>query len=116
MMNLLNLFRQPRFLKNLSPQELLYRMEKYPKPVIVDVRTAIEFKKGHIKGARHFPLGSESKAAQKIIPITPVILICKTGHRSQAAAHTLQQNGFTDHYQLEGGMDRWRKEKLPVEK
>lgn len=115
-MNILNLFRRPRFLKNLLPQDLLYRVEKYPKPVIVDVRTAFEFKSGHIAGAIHFPLGSESKATKKIASTTPIILICKTGHRSHAAAHTLQKNGFTDLYQLEGGMDRWRKEKLPVEK
>ncbi|HSP22385.1 MAG TPA: rhodanese-like domain-containing protein [Planococcus sp. (in: firmicutes)] len=115
-MNILNLFRRPRFLKNLSPQDLALRMEDFSKPIIVDVRTAFEFKSGHIAGAMNFPLGSELQAAQKIAPNTPVILICKTGHRSQAAAHTLLKNAFTDLSQLDGGMDRWRKENYPVEK
>lgn len=115
-MNLLNLFRRPSSLKNLSPQEVATLTEHFPKPVIVDVRSVLEYKAGHIKGAMHFPLGNELKAVQDIVPTTPVILICKTGHRSQAAAHTLLKNDFTNLYHLDGGMDRWRKENLPVVK
>ncbi len=115
-MNLLNLFRRPSSLKNLSPQEVATQLAHSPKPVIVDVRSALEYKAGHIEGAMHYPLGNELKAVQNIPPSTPVILICKTGHRSQAAAHTLLKNDFTNLYHLEGGMGRWRKENLPVVK
>lgn len=113
---LLNLFRRPSALNNLSPQEVAVQSEQSPKPVIIDVRTSLEFNSGHIVGALSFPLGSELTGVQELDRTTPIILICKTGHRSQAAAQTLLNNGFTHLYHLDGGMNRWRREKLPVVK
>lgn len=115
-MKLLDLFRRPSALNNLSPQEVAVQSEQSPKPVIIDVRTSLEFNSGHIVGALSFPLGSELTGVQGLDRTTPIILICKTGHRSQAAAQTLLNNGFTHLYHLDGGMNRWRREKFPVVK
>ncbi len=112
-MNILNLFRRPSALKALAPKEVAIHIEQSPKPVIVDVRSSLEYSSGHIAGAEHYALGNEANVIREVDKSSPVILICKTGHRSQAAAHTLLKNGFTDLYHLEGGMNRWRKEGFP---
>lgn len=115
-MNLLNLFRRPIGLKDMDPDQLERRMASSPQPVLIDVRTEYEYKSGHIGGAQPHPFGKESQLIQKLDKTTPLILLCKTGHRSQAAAQVFLENGFQDISHLAGGMDRWKKEKRPVQK
>lgn len=115
-MNLLNLFRRPAGLKDLDPGQLEHRLAVSPCPVLIDVRTALEYNSSHIQGAQHYPLGKESLLVQELDKHTPLILLCKTGHRSQAAARTLLDRGFSDISHLAGGMDCWKKEKRPVQK
>ncbi|KIY21753.1 rhodanese-like domain-containing protein [Mesobacillus subterraneus] len=114
-MNLFNLFRHPKPLENLSPQDISEKWNESPKPVILDVRTQMEYQSGHIEGAKSFPWGQEKEVASQYSADTPLILICKTGHRSQAAANTLLKLGFKKLSHLEGGMDRWKKEGFPTE-
>ncbi|WMT51116.1 MAG: rhodanese-like domain-containing protein [Ferroplasma sp.] len=106
-------FNQPDELKNLSPEQLLELKEKYS---VVDVRTGFEYRHGHIKGAVHYKLGNEDEIEKKFPREEPIILVCKTGHRSRAAANRLVRKGYTKLYHLEGGMNKWRAEKLPEEK
>ena len=115
-MKLLNLFRKPAGLRDIEPEQLQQKLSAARKPVVIDVRTNMEFNAGHIHSAQSYPLGKEILAAQELNPETPIVLICKTGHRSQAAAHTFAQLGFRDISHLAGGMDRWKKKKLPLEK
>ena len=44
-----------------------------------------------------------------------IITVCASGHRSNAAARTLQRNGYQVE-NLKGGMHAWAKAHLPVEK
>lgn len=115
-MNLLNLFRHPKPLQNLSPIEITEKIAENQKEVILDVRTSMEYDSGHIEGAQSFPWGQEETIAAQFSRETPFILICKTGHRSQAAASTLLKLGFKNLAHLQGGMDRWKREGFPTVK
>jgi SulP family sulfate permease len=106
-------FNQPSALENLSPDKLLELKEKY---ALIDVRTGFEYRHGHIKGAIHYKLGREKEIDDKFPRDEPLILICKTGHRSRAAANRLVRQGYKKLYHLEGGMNKWRKEKFSEEK
>jgi len=106
-------FNQPQELENLTPDKLTALKEKYP---VIDVRTGFEYRHGHIKGAIPYKLGKEDEIEKKFPKDEPIILICKTGHRSRAAANRLVRKGYKKLYHLEGGMDKWRKENFPVEK
>ncbi len=107
-MKLLNLFRHPRELVDLSVEQLSGILDKAP-PIIVDVRTTREFSAGHIPGAISMPLGQEKMVAEKWPTDASLVLVCKTGHRSQAAAATLFHLGYTHVAHLQGGMDAWRR-------
>ncbi|MFD0797281.1 rhodanese-like domain-containing protein [Maribacter chungangensis] len=77
---------------------------------LVDVRTANEFKGGHIKNAVNidfFNAAAFSTSFEKMNKEKPVYLYCRSGARSQKAARRLINMGFTQIYDLKGGYMRW---------
>ena len=65
--------------------------------VIVDVRTAQEFKVKHIAGAINIPIDSISKNGINIPKKREIVLYCQTGSRSSMAAGILRKNGWVVH-------------------
>ncbi len=86
--------------------------------LILDVRDEKEFAQGHLPKARHIPVRELSKRLEEIAKYKskPVIVTCKGGTRAAAACRFLKQSGFTNVYQLKGGMHAWQQASLPVEK
>lgn len=99
----------------ITPDDLLRRLGEPDAPLVVDVRTALEFRAGHIAAARHVPLPALAAAIPSLARSAPtaVVAVCKTAHRSIPAVRILQRAGLTV-LQLAGGMDRWRRCGLPV--
>lgn len=60
----------------------------------LDVRFPVEFRQGHLPGAINIPLGEIRHADQALDPAQPLIVYCRTGRRSAAAAFLLAQRGF----------------------
>ena len=77
--------------------------------MLVDVREEVEYIAGHAANAVLLPLDeiSETTAAE-VIPArdTPLILYCRTGKRSAAAAQKLLRLGYTAVYDV-GGLAGW---------
>lgn len=77
--------------------------------MLVDVREEVEYITGHAANAVLLPLDeiSETTAAE-VIPArdTPLILYCRTGKRSAAAAQKLLRLGYTTVYDV-GGLSGW---------
>jgi len=86
--------------------------------VLLDIREPNEFVKGHVENARHIPLGSldERKSELKGLENSPIIVICQTGTRSPQACKKLTSEGFTDVYNLGGGIQAWEDSKFPLKK
>ena len=74
---------------------------------LVDVREEWEFKAGHIPTSMLIPLGSLADNLELIDPDRPVLLICRTGNRSGQAAKLLNSKGYTQVYNLLGGIAAW---------
>ncbi|TFW22159.1 rhodanese-like domain-containing protein [Massilia arenosa] len=88
------------------------------KTLILDVRTAEEFAKGHLREAKNIPLaelGSRIGELDKSKGKT-VVLVCQSGARAGKAANQLKAAGFTDVTTLDGGMAAWQTAGLPVAK
>ena len=93
-------------------------LEELPGPVqILDVREEDEFTGplGHIVGAVLIPLGQLDARLDELRRDRPVIAVCRAGSRSAQATAILQQAGFGEIANLNGGMLRWRAEGYPVE-
>ena len=80
---------------------------------LVDCREQDEWDAGRIDGAILLPLNSIlSGAGADLDPSKPVVVVCRSGNRSELAAMMLQARGF-DAHNLEGGMEDWASEGLP---
>jgi rhodanese-related sulfurtransferase len=93
-------------------------LEEFQGPVqILDVREEDEFSGplGHIEGAVLIPLGQLAARVEELGRDRPIVAVCRAGSRSAQATAILQQAGFSDIANLNGGMLRWRAEGHPVE-
>ncbi len=84
---------------------------------IVDVREPDEWAEtGVPEGAVLVPLGDlESQAASELKADQPVYVICRSGNRSQTGSDILVGLGFTQVYNVDGGITAWMDAGLPVE-
>lgn len=75
--------------------------------VLLDVRSPAEFASGHLPGAVNVPVGDIARRAGEIGPLDrPIVVYCRSGARSSAAASALTRHGFVDVLDL-GAMSRW---------
>jgi protein disulfide-isomerase len=103
--------------KNLSVDEFA-RMAADKRNVILDVRTATEFKAGHLAGAVNLDVNApdfEAKAA--LLDKSKTYLVhCASGGRSVKACESLSRLDFPKLYNLPGGFRAWAQAGKPVEK
>ncbi|MDX1443970.1 MAG: rhodanese-like domain-containing protein [Gammaproteobacteria bacterium] len=83
---------------------------------LVDTRSVEAFRKAHILNAKNIPLAELEDKLGKLDNARPVIVYCDTGVTSQRAAALLVKQGFTEVYNLQGGLANWQRENLPVVK
>ncbi len=84
-------------------------MMKREEVIVLDVREKSEFDAGHIPGAILLPVGTIAEnTASAVIPNfnSTVLVYCRSGNRSKAAAQTLADLGYTNIYEF-GGINTW---------
>lgn len=103
--------------RQVEPQEAVLKMN-HEDALVLDVREPAEFSQGHIPRARHIPLGELARRLNELDKFRdrPIIVACRSGHRSAGACGILARNGFQNVYNLAGGMIAWEAANLPVEK
>jgi len=82
---------------------------------VLDVRQPAEWRHGHIRSSQNVPLMQLKSRLATLRRDTPIITVCASGHRSNAAARILQRAGFQVE-NLKGGMHAWTKAGFPVDK
>lgn len=86
--------------------------------VVLDVRSDIEFKQGHILNSVHIPhnyLNDQIKKLEKHRD-QPIIMACKSGNDSARVGALLLRRGFSKVYSLNGGIAAWEAANLPLVK
>ena len=78
--------------------------------VAVDVREYDEWDAGHLEGSVHLPLSELGERLAELPTDAPVVFVCRTGSRSDLAAHALTRAGRTDCDNLAGGLRAWADE------
>ena len=63
---------------------------------IIDVRTIVEYRNGHLQNSVNIPLHKLTRHIPKLNQEKPIITCCATGSRSAAARRILKSYGFTD--------------------
>ena len=86
--------------------------------LVVDLRPANDFEKGHIPGAKNVLMSQFDPEHKRLAPAKslPVVLVCKDGQSSGGAAKRLKKAGFEQVYVLDGGIAGWQQADLPLVK
>ena len=99
-----------------GPEELKARLDAGEPLVLVDIRNADEYRRGHIEAAVNIVkknLQHEIGGAVRDLE-TPVVLYCPSGPGSARAGQVLCELGFANVSSLAGGFDGWVGSGLPI--
>lgn len=85
---------------------------------VLDVRTEMEFKAGHIPGAMNLDVNAPDFAekAAKLDKNKTYLVHCMVGHRSATASGKLLAAGVTNVLDFTPGLKAWEKAGKPIEK
>src|SRR6266540_7067592 len=100
-----NLLRQPAATHDLDVAEAKSRLDRGA--LLIDVREPDEWRGGHAPGARHIPLGALAAQLETLPRDRDVLLICRSGNRSNAARGVLGRHGLERAFNVAGGMQAW---------
>jgi rhodanese-related sulfurtransferase len=98
--------------------DLLRRIQSNDAPVIVDARSPIEFKRGHIPGALNAPV-LKILFGMARLPTDrnrEMVIACMHGQRAWTAKKLLGLQGYRNTDLLEGYLEEWIESGLPWEK
>lgn len=87
-----------------------------PDVTVVDVRTPAEYAAGHLPGAVNIDVesGSFEQQVDQLPKDGSYFVYCRTGNRSGVATDQMADLGFTDLYDLQGGIVDWQAAGGPV--
>jgi len=91
----------------MSAHELKRKMDAREPFELIDVRETFEYEIARIDGAKLIPLREIAERADELQREGPIVIHCHSGQRSAQAVRLLQQRGFANVYNLEGGIDAW---------
>jgi rhodanese-related sulfurtransferase len=97
-------------MKNITVEELKAKMDRGEKINLIDCREPHEYEEANL-GARLIPLGKiQTMQIEEIEDLKDeeVIIHCRSGKRSAMACLMLEQMGFTNTYNVVGGILEWQ--------
>jgi molybdopterin/thiamine biosynthesis adenylyltransferase/rhodanese-related sulfurtransferase len=102
--------REKTTMKEISPQEVKQLLNKGDEFQLIDVREPFEYEIANI-GGLNLPLSSIRNSTGSISKTKKVVLHCKSGQRSAQAIKLLEKEfGFTNLWNMKGGLAGWQKE------
>lgn len=98
----------------ISPQDLI-RLQNQG-ALVLDIRKPEDHAAGHIAGSRQMDSHELVKASDSLKKYKekPVVIYCYSGSTGASAARVLNGQGFTQVFNLRGGIGGWQSENLPV--
>ena len=99
----------------LKPQDVINRMNSDAIEVI-DIRNSTAFRQGHILNSRNLPYMGKDEQNFQSYKEKPIVLVCQQAQQSLGLANKLKQMDFKEVYVLEGGIQEWQGNDLPLVK
>jgi rhodanese-related sulfurtransferase len=84
--------------------------------LVLDIRKPEDHAAGHIAGSRQMDSHELVKASDSLKKYKekPVVVYCYSGSTGASAARVLNGQGFTQVFNLRGGISGWQSENLPI--
>ena len=101
-------------LVNVQPVEAVALINK--DAMVLDLRSAEAFARGHIVNARNLPIDEFGARRDAVLgsKTKPVVAVCDSGVSSNKIVAELRKSGFESAFGLKGGMSAWLEAGLPV--
>ena len=103
---------------SLSPSEAQERLSQAD-VLLLDVRTILEFSGSQVPGSLNLPLDalSSDSLKKRLGGKDPkeILILCQSGKRAGKAAAILARDPAWKVHVVEGGLQQWREEGLPIE-
>lgn len=96
----------------ISPQEAQERLQQGA--LLIDVREPNEYQEIHAQGAQLMPLSEFQERHTELPQDAELIMICRSGARSERAGEMLLQSGYSNVTNLTGGTMAWAQGGLPT--
>lgn len=96
-------------MKEVTVQELKSMMDRNEEFQLIDVREPFEYEVSNLNGL-NIPLAGILIEADKVSKDVPVIIQCRSGKRSAQAVMLLEQQGYTNLSNLQGGILAWKED------
>lgn len=108
---------QPGKISTLDALSFSKKLQENPGSMILDVRTTGEFSGGYIPKAINVDIntGAFQTYVDKLDKKKTYFVYCLGGGRSRSAAEYMRNSGFTNVYDLKGGIMAWSGQNLPIE-
>jgi len=106
----------------IEPGILITELESASSPYVFDIMSLKEYDTGHIPGATNLPVSKFETMIEKddkLIAGTrsdPVVLVCQSDLQSIKMWKKMHKSGWENIRVLKGGMYKWKRSSLPVEK
>jgi rhodanese-related sulfurtransferase len=101
-----------------SPASAIRLINNHDDALIIDIRAAADYKKGHIKGAKNVHLSDFASSIEAFSDYKnkPVLLYCNSGSTTRRAVKLLKNAGYENINDLEGGIVAWKEANMPLSK
>jgi rhodanese-related sulfurtransferase len=100
--------------RNLSAAEARVLLQQDSRTYLLDVRTPEEYRQVRIEGARLIPIDQFLRRLSEVPVDRPILVYCAVGSRSSQVASYLARQGYSDVYNMEGGIWGWQLRGFPV--
>lgn len=101
--------------KNLSPTEAFQLLQGRGQELyLLDVRTPGEYREVRLADAKLIPISQLLKRLQEVPKNRPILVYCAVGSRSSQVVGYMARVGFSEVYNLYGGIYAWSKKGYPV--
>ncbi len=81
---------------------------------LLDVRTSEEWEDFHVPGSTLIPLDELETRVNEVPRDREIVVVCRSGNRSQAGRDILLDAGFTNVTSMAGGLNDWRTQGYPT--
>jgi rhodanese-related sulfurtransferase len=105
----------PKGYYTLMTVDVLKQLTVDEQPLLVDVRSPMEYRTAHIKNAINLPLETLTQSLDRIPKNRPVVLYCSSGYRTGMAVMTLQLLGYDNVRGFPPSLKAWEAAEEPIE-
>ena len=101
--------------KSISGVEAQGLIQQKKDLLVIDVRTPQERRQVRLPDSLFIPIGDVMRGRLAVPKEQPLLVVCAVGGRSYVVGKALLAMGHQEIYNLDGGIEAWRRARLPVE-